>query len=60
MTLLKSLVDQGLTYDDLRDEVVNVCTNLVEADGIRGDILCPGLMDIQGPHVRAHVPAAPL
>ena len=45
------MIDQGQTFEQARDEVVDICINVAEEEGVDGDILCPGVVDIQGPHV---------
>ena len=51
MALIKGFINQGLTFEQIRDEIVEICYILAEGEEVRGDILCPGAVDIQGPHV---------
>jgi hypothetical protein len=51
--LLKGIIAQGVTFEDVRDDVVQICYGLAADEGVRGDILCPGTIDLQGPHVRS-------
>ncbi len=53
MLAIRALINQGLGYWDIRDQVIEICHQVVNASepGGRYDILCPGTCDNYGPHV---------
>lgn len=50
--LIKLVIALGLEYEDIEDVAIEICGNVLEADGYRGDIICPGVVQNYGPHVR--------
>ena len=56
MASLKALVAASDDWDSVRDGVVEACFGLFEnATDVRADVLCPGMVDTQGPHVCCYV-----
>lgn len=53
ITTLKALV-AAFEWDEARDLLVDLCYELTNRtdDSIQADVLCPGVIDLQGPHVR--------
>ena len=48
---MKGVLDLGLDFEDIRDIAVDVCYGIVE--GVyHPDLICPGIVDNFGPHVR--------
>ena len=54
MAALKALA-AAFEWDQIRDTLNVVCINLgpVLVPGLRSEVLCPGVLDAQGPAVRA-------
>ena len=52
MSTLKELA-VDISFPDVRDVVVDICVELLKARNptTKASILCPGLIDLQGPHV---------
>ncbi|ELU13803.1 hypothetical protein CAPTEDRAFT_222101 [Capitella teleta] len=50
--LLLSIIEEN-SYESVETFLIELCTTLGNAIGIRGDELCPGLIQHQGPHVYA-------
>ena len=39
------------SYSEIRELVVEVCIEVLTTNTSRGDVFCPGFMDLQVPHV---------
>ncbi len=54
MPLVKLLLGVVGGYDDIRDELIETCKAVVDSQvpNTDVDIMCPGIMDLQGPHVK--------
>ena len=42
-------IQSNKTYEDVRPEVIDLCAKILNAEGYRGRVLCPGVMDSYGP-----------
>lgn len=48
---LKAIV-VAVDWNTTREIILDLCLNITDAlDDVRGDVLCPGSIDLQGPHV---------
>jgi sphingomyelin phosphodiesterase len=51
VSLLLGLVNQGLGFDAVRDQIVDICIENAPSFDTNGEVLCPGIVDLQGPHL---------
>ena len=49
---LQAFINQGLEFEDIRDFAVDVCKNVTIDLNYDGEIICDGIIDVFGPHVR--------
>ncbi len=51
VNLIRLVINLGLEYEDIEGIAIEVCEVLMQIDGYRGDVLCPGMVMNYGPHV---------
>ncbi len=51
MDLVRLVLRLGLEYEDVEQIALEVCELLLQFEGYRGDIICPGVVPNYGPHV---------
>ena len=49
---LQAFINQGLEFKDIRDFAVDVCKNVTVVLNYDGEIICDGMIDVSGLHVR--------
>ena len=43
------------TFEELHDSIMGYCYQLLTKGDLRGDIMCPGIIDSYGPHVSTNI-----